>query len=125
MDQQAFKSFQWLKICLEAIVLSLLFKKFVSSCGKDSCERELAFQPFRGSTGSTVCCATDAPSLTRRKIRSKIECLLLCQETAECLGTNWKVLNGCELFAFIPKSASMISGCSFFNKGLSDETNCQ
>ena len=107
----------WLRLCFGAMVLSLLFEKFVSSCGKDLCEREITFQKCRGSTGSSVCCATDAPSLIRSNLRSKMECLLWCEQTTECSGANWKAPHSCELFSIIPKSASQLSGCSFFEKG--------
>ena len=97
--------------------MSLLFEKCLSSCGRNSCEREMTFRSYKGSSGLASCCATDSPNMITRRIRSKIECQLRCQETGNCSGVNWKQPNTCEMFSVTPQNVSNLGGCKYFDKG--------
>ena len=97
--------------------MSLLFEKYLSSCDKNSCWKEMKFQSYRGSSGRASCCATDVPKMMSTTIRSTIECQLRCQETGNCSGVNWKQPNTCEMFSATAKNLSNLSGCKYFDKG--------
>ena len=96
-------------------VLFTISYLFEPSGGNDV-TRDMNFNAYEDLTGGKVC-STDSPSQIVNKVRSKLECTLLCQDRAGCYGVNWKEPNTCEIYNAIPRSYARETRCIYFSRG--------
>ena len=75
----------------------------------------ISHQVSNGSAG--VLCPMDSPGRTSNKVRSKIECNLLCQEDPKCLGVNWKKPSTCDIYFTKPVTFGIKPSCSYSSEG--------
>ena len=66
---------------------------------------------------SSDVCSLENPSHVLKKVRSKQECVLLCQADPRCSGVNWKEPSVCEMYFFDPGKFGRKPSCSYFGPG--------
>ena len=66
---------------------------------------------------SSDICSLEDPSHVLNNVRSKQECVLLCQADPRCSGVNWKEPSVCEMYYFDPGRFGRASRCSYFGPG--------
>ena len=71
----------------------------------------------RYKNASTEVCSLEDPSHVNNNVRSKQECVLLCQADPRCSGVNWKEPSVCEMYFFDPGRFGRTSRCSYFGPG--------
>ena len=88
--------------------------------------REVAFTSQQMNFTKKVC-STQNPDQVFKRIRSSIECTVLCKGTAGCSGVNWKKPSTCELNVARRRSFVVASSCTYFGLGkeFKFETFCQ
>ena len=75
------------------------------------------FQVLQISSDENVC-PKEVPSQVFNKVRSRIECAVLCRETPGCVGLNWKTPNTCEMYLYPQNTFIEIgTGCTYLNSG--------
>ena len=57
---------------------------------------------MRYKNASSDVCSLKDPSHVLNNVRSKQECVLLCQADPRCSGVNWKEPSVCEMYFFDP-----------------------
>ena len=78
-------------------------------------DKDQKFKKYK-NVSSDVCSLED-PSHVFNKVRSKIECVLLCRADPKCSGVNWKEPAFCEMYFFDPSTFGRAPGCSYFGPG--------
>ena len=75
--------------------------------------REVAFTSQQMNFTKQVC-STQNPNQVFKRVRSKIECAVLCKGTEGCSGVNWKKPSTCELYVTSQNSFKTDTSCTFF-----------
>ena len=71
----------------------------------------------RYKNASTDVCSLEDPSHVLNHLRSKIECVLLCQGDPRCSGVNWKEPSVCEMYFNESNRFGSTPSCSYFSPG--------
>ena len=72
---------------------------------------------YRYKNASSDVCSMEEPSHALSNVRSKQECVLLCQADPRCSGVNWKESSVCEIYSFKPNTFGQAPSCSYFSPG--------
>ena len=83
----------------------------------DGTMREEVYMAHRTNFSNDTVCSTGKPNQVIDRVRSKIECVLVCQETSECSGVNWKESSTCEMYRFDPQTFQASTGCIYLSPG--------
>ena len=95
-----------------AIVLYL-----IKAIHGDGTMQEEVYMAHRTNFSDDTVCSTEKPNQVFDRVRSIIECVLLCQETSECSGVNWKESSTCEVYQFDPQTFETSTGCTYLSPG--------
>ena len=79
--------------------------------------REVEFMSQRMSFSNKKVCATQNPDLVRNRVRSSIECTVICKGTEGCSGVNWKKPSTCELYLTKQDTFTSLANCAYFGPG--------
>ena len=103
-------------LCALVIIISIV---------SGGCEVSVKAGIFKAqkSVFSDVVCSLELPSRVLNKVRSKQECVLLCQADPRCSGVNWKEPSVCEMYFFDPGRFGRTSRCSYFSPGSGEHSN--
>ena len=76
--------------------------------------REVAFTSQQMNFLNKKVCLTQNPDVVFYRVRSKVECTILCKGTEECSGVNWKKPSTCELYLTRQGSFETDPSCTYF-----------
>ena len=82
--------------------------------------REVAFTSQQMHFLNEKVCATLSPDLVLNRVRSNIECTVICKGTEGCSGVNWKKPSTCELYLARQRSFdtdNTVASCIYFGLG--------
>ena len=100
-------------LALMIIILMIIILIIPGEC-KVSSEGKI-FKRYKNA--STEVCSMEDPSHVLNNVRSKQECVLLCQADPRCSGVNWKEPSVCEMYFFDPGTFERAPRCSYFGPG--------
>ena len=63
-----------------------------------------------------VLCSTDIPSIVE-SVRSRLECVVNCQRSLGCLGSNFERPHSCEVYFYKPSGFAETTGCIYTEAG--------
>jgi len=101
---------------LRIILFWLLTISTTSSGDENPSMREAKFEAYKNFTSDETLCSTDTPMLIQNKVRSRIQCTLLCRDDPSCAGVNWKEPSTCELFTSPAATLQTVAGCTYWSK---------
>ena len=78
--------------------------------------RQNTFKTYKNISSDETLCSTEAPILVYNKVRSRIQCSLLCLENPRCNGVNWKKPSTCKLFTSPAANFKTLNGCIYISK---------
>ena len=87
-----------------------------SSCARDPHKDRATFSTVEDQSGNVVC-ALDAPNVSKKRVRSRLECLVFCRNYAECVAFNWRRSRWCEMYSYNPDNLAVEEGCQLFAPG--------
>ena len=94
---------------------------FSTSCCRDPNRKQAKVSAVKDGSGNLVC-ATEVPDRVEH-VESKIQCLSLCLDMTECIGSKWRAPRRCEVYFKHPSNYSIVDGCSYFSPG-EEFNNC-
>ena len=100
-------------VCLALVVLPTILQAIDPGYNLVS---EIKYKAQEGNTSGGTLCSTANSSLVKN-VRSKIECILLCQGNSSCTSVNWKDPRTCEMFLFNPGTFATGTSCVYFSRG--------
>ena len=115
MEVPAFKfvSGSIVLVCLALVVLPTILQAIDPGNHLIS---EIKYTAQQNSSDGTLC-STANLSLVFKNVRSKIECILLCQGNSSCTSVNWKGARTCEMFLYNPETFETGTSCVYFTRG--------
>ena len=115
--RMAIKVFEFILRAVHAInfCVSLATSTGINPGYKMYKEFELTSQPIMSSNEKA--CSTQSPDQVFKRVRSSIECSLICKGTKGCSGVNWKKPSTCQLYFPMQSSFGTEASCTYFELG--------
>ena len=104
--------------CFEGLQVNFLTLVMIIAIIPSECALSIEGHIFhRYENASTDVCSLEDPSHVLNNVRSKQECVLLCQGDPRCSGVNWKEPSVCEMYFFHPSTFETAPRCAYFSLG--------
>ena len=110
--------------CFEGLPVNFLTLVMIIAIVPGECALSIEGDIFhRYANASTDLCSLEDPSHVFNNVRSKPECVLLCQADPRCSGVNWKEPSLCEMYFFDPSTFETTPRCAYFSPGKNSFVN--
>ena len=81
-------------------------------------QREIIYKTSKMAGSKEMLCSTATPMMISNKVRSRIECTLLCRDDPRCESVNWRAPNTCELLEWPVAAFKAVEGCTFMSEDI-------